>query len=45
MLVADLGTWSDTVGIEEEESELWMVEDWNTGRNGEKREIMNNQTI
>ena len=39
MLVANLGTWPDTVEIEEEESELGMVEDWSIGRNGE---IMNN---
>jgi len=42
MLVVNLGTWPDTVGIKEKESELGMVEDWNTGRNGEEREIMNN---
>ena len=45
MLVANLGTQPDTVEIEEEESESEMVEDWNTGKNGEEREIMNNQTI
>jgi len=42
MLAVNLGTWPDTVGIKEKKSELGMVENWNTGRNGEEREIMNN---
>jgi len=45
MPVEDLGTWPDIVGIGEEESELGMAEDWNTGRGREEREILNNQTI
>jgi len=41
MLTADLGTWPNIVGIEEKESELEMVRNWNIGRNGREREIMN----
>ena len=42
MLTEDLGTKLDIVGIERKESELGMVGDWNTGRNGGEREIINN---
>ena len=45
MLVADLGTWLDIVRIKGKESELEIKKDWNTGKNGGEREIINNQTI
>ena len=41
----DSGTWPDIVGIGEEGSELGMVEDWNTDKGREEREILNKQTI
>ena len=32
MLVEDLDTWLDIIGIGEEETELGMAEDWNMDR-------------
>ena len=45
MLVEDSDTWSDIIGTGEKGSGLGAAEDWNTGRGGKEREILNNQTI
>ena len=45
MLVEDLDTWSNIVETREKRSELRIAENWNIGKDGEEREILNNQTI
>ena len=45
MLVGDSGTWPNIVGTGGGESELGMAENWNIGKGGKERKILNNQTI
>ena len=42
--VRNLGIWPNIVGIEEEGSELEIVENWSTDKGGE-RKVTNTETI